>query len=82
MVSALKPWDGQRRERTHPRATLVAPGGVRGPGHVQGVKSKAQSCSRKPQEAQIRPQLRGGSVEYKVTKISIHLQSKLKSQNC
>ena len=52
LVSALKPWDGQRRERTHTWATIAAPGGVRGPGHVQGVKGKAQSCGRKPQEAQ------------------------------
>ena len=42
LMSALKPWDGQKRERTHTGATLVALGGVRGPGHVQRVKGKAQ----------------------------------------
>ena len=62
MVSALKPWDGQRRERTHTGATLVAPGGVRGSRACAGAKGKAQRGSRKPQEAQIRPQLRGGGV--------------------
>lgn len=45
MVSALKPWDGQRRERTHTGATLVAPGGVRGPGHVQGQRAKPREAA-------------------------------------